>query len=111
MDSCDLSPVLLNNAAGPRKEFYYWTNAELHAVRSGPWKLHVKMREPVQYARQVIPEKPELYHVERDLSELQNVADQHPEIVERLLSLMKAHEADIEPHEDMLAIGMPVPKK
>ena len=111
MDSFDLSPVLLHNAASLRKEFYYWTNAELHAVRSGPWKLHVKMREPVQYARQVVPEKPELYHVERDISEAHNIADQHPEIVERLLSLMKAHEADIEPHEDMLAISRLVPKK
>ena len=49
---------------------------------------------------------PELYHVERDISEAYNVADQHPEIVQRLLAMMKVHQADIEPHADMLAIPL-----
>jgi arylsulfatase A len=106
LDSYDLSPVLLGKGKSPRQEMFYWTRAELHAVRSGPWKLHVKMREPVNYGRAVVPDKPELYHVERDISEAYNVADQHPEIVERLLAMMKDHQADIEPHEDMLAIPL-----
>lgn len=106
LDSCDLSPVLLNHGRSPRQDFYYWTRGELHAVRSGPWKLHVKMREPVNYGRAVTPEKPELYHLERDISEAYNVAEQHPEIVERLLGMMEDHQADIEPHEDMLAIPL-----
>ena len=106
LDTYDLSPVLLGKGVSPRQEMFYWTRAELHAVRSGPWKLHVKMREPVNYGRQVVPDKPELYHVERDISEAYNIAAQHPEIVERLLAMMKDHEADIEPHEDMLAIPL-----
>ncbi|HVW00271.1 MAG TPA: sulfatase [Planctomycetaceae bacterium] len=106
LDSYDLSPVLFGKGKSPRQEMYYWTRAELHAVRSGPWKLHVKTRNPINYGKAVVPEKPELYHVERDISEAYNVADQHPEIVERLLGMMKAHEADIEPHEDMLAIPL-----
>ncbi len=107
LDSYDLSPVLLGTGRSPRQEMFYWTQGELHAVRSGPWKLHVRMREPVNYGRAVVPEQPELYHVERDISEASNVAGQHPEIVVRLLAMLKAHEADIEPHEDMLAIPLP----
>ncbi len=106
LDSYDLSPVLRGRGASPRREMFYWTRGELHAVRSGPWKLHVKMREPVNYGRTVVPDKPELYHVERDISEAYNVADQHPEVVKRLLGMMEDHKADIEPHEDMLAIPM-----
>lgn len=106
LDSYDLSPVLLGTGASPRNEMFYWTNAELHAVRSGPWKLHVKMREPINYGREVVLAQPELYHIERDISEAYNVADQHPEIVQRLLTMMKDHQADIEPHEDMLAIPL-----
>ncbi|HUG69880.1 MAG TPA: sulfatase [Pirellulaceae bacterium] len=106
LDSYDLSPVLLGTGKSPRREMFYWTRAELHAVRSGPWKLHVKQREPINYGRQVVLEKPELYHLERDISEAYDVADQHPDIVERLLAMMNAHEADIEPHEDMLAIPL-----
>lgn len=103
-DSYDLSPVLFGTGAGPRQEMFYWTNAELHAVRFGPWKLHLKQREPVNYSKEVTLASPELYHVERDLSEAHNVADKYPEVVERLLKLSADHQADIEPHEDMLAI-------
>lgn len=106
LDSYDLSQVLLGTGESPRQEMFYWTRAELHAVRSGPWKLHVKQREPVNYGRQVVLKKPELYHLERDISEAYDVADQHPDVVERLLAMMKAHEADIEPHQDMLAIPL-----
>lgn len=107
MDSYDLSPVLFNGRKSPRQEFYYWTRAELHAVRSGPWKLHVKLRNAVNYDRTVVPPEPELYHLENDISEAYNVAAQHPEIVDRLLKMMDAHKSDIEPHEDMLAIPLP----
>lgn len=106
LDSYDLSGVLLSNEKSPRQEMFYWTRAELHAVRSGPWKLHTKMRDPVNYGRTVTPEKPELYQLEYDISEAYNVADQHPQIVERLLQMMKEHQASIQPHEDMLAIPL-----
>lgn len=106
LDTHDLSPVLLGKGDSPRQEMFYWTRGELHAVRSGPWKLHVKMRHPINYGRAIVPDEPELYHVERDISEAYDVADKHPEIVERLLSRIKEHEADIEPHQDMLAIPL-----
>jgi arylsulfatase A len=106
LDSYDLSPALLGTGKSPRQEMFYWTSAELHAVRSGPWKLHVKQQESVNYSKQVVLKKPELYHLERDISEAYNIADQHPDIVERLLAMMKAHNADIEPHDDMLAIPL-----
>jgi arylsulfatase A-like enzyme len=107
LDSYDLSPTLLKHQPSPRTEFFYWTNAELHAVRSGPWKLHVKIREPVNYGKEVIPTAPELYHLEHDISEKHNLANKHPDIVAKLLDIIKTHKADIDPHEDMLAIPLP----
>jgi arylsulfatase A len=107
LDSYDLSGTLLKNEPSPREEFFYWTNAELHAVRSGPWKLHIKTREPVNYSKQVVPPKPELYHLEHDISEKHNLTDKHPDIVAKLLERLNTHAADIEPHEDMLAIPLP----
>jgi len=44
--------------------------------------------------------------LERDISEKYNVADKHPEIVERLLRKIEEHRASIEPHKDMLAIPL-----
>ena len=104
LDSFDLSDVLLRGGKSPRKEMFFWTNAQLHAVRVGPWKLHVKAREPVNYGKVDELASPELYHLERDISEKYNVADKHPEVVERLLKKIEEHRAGIEPHEDMLAI-------
>lgn len=106
LDSFDLSPVLRGEGASPRQEMFYWTRGELHAVRSGPWKLHVKMRDPVNYGRTVELEEPELYHVEGDISEAYNIAAKYPEVVARLQALLEEHQAGIEPHEDMLAIPL-----
>ncbi len=94
MDGYDLSGVLLEGKKSPRKEFYYWTRAKLHAVRSGPWKLHVQQREPINYGKVVHLDKPELYHIETDISEAYDVADAHPEIVDRLLKMMDNHKSD-----------------
>jgi len=107
LDSYDLSPVLRGQGTSPRTNMFFWTNAELHAVRSGPWKLHVKQREPVNYGKQVELQSPELYNLEVDIGEKFDVAQQHPEIVKRLLALCEAHQADIKPHPDMLAIPLP----
>jgi arylsulfatase A len=87
---------------------FYWTNAQLHAVRRGPWKLHLRMREAVNYGKEVALAKPELYHVEQDISEKYNLADKLPQSVEILLKLADEHLLDIDPHDDMLAI--PIPK-
>ena len=68
----------------------------MHAVRSGPWKLHVIQREPINYSRIALMGGPELYHLEYDISEAYDVAATHPEIVKQLLKLIKEHEKDTE---------------
>lgn len=107
LDSYDLSPALFGTGKSPRNTMAYWTRAELHAYREGPWKLHVKQREPVHYGRAVNLEKPELYHVEHDISERYNVAEKHPEVVKRLLRAIEKHRADIDPAVDQLAVSLP----
>ena len=106
LDSHDLSSALLGKGRSPRTRMAYWTRAELHAFRDGPWKLHVKQREEVNYGRVVELDRPELYHLEKDISEKHDVAGMHPEIVERLLGLMEEHRRDIEPVTDQLAIPL-----
>ena len=107
LDSHDLAPSLFGTGKSPRNTMAYWTRAELHAYREGPWKLHVKQREPVHYGRVVELEEPELYHVEHDISERYNVAEKHPEVVERLLRAIENHRDDIDPAVDQLAVSLP----
>ncbi|MFT5129139.1 MAG: arylsulfatase A [Rhodothermales bacterium] len=107
LDSLDLTPALKGTGESPRDDFFYWTRAELHAVRSGPWKLHLKQREPINYGRAVILPKPQLFHLEHDISEAYDVASSHPEIVAKLLAMADAHKAQIAPYPDQLIIRIP----
>ncbi|NND05487.1 MAG: sulfatase [Saprospiraceae bacterium] len=96
MDSYDLSGLLKNGmGTSPRKEFFYWNRGELHAARKGPWKIHLKQREPVSYGNEVILDQPELYHVEFDISEKHEIAQHYPEKIKELLELCDVHQADM----------------
>ena len=94
MDSFDLSPVLRGDGKSPRTDFHYWTRAEIHAIRSGKWKLHLKQREPINYGKAVELAEPELYDLTADISEAYNVAKKYPDVVADLQAKLKAHLAD-----------------
>lgn len=106
LDSYDLSPALFGKGDSPRETFHYWTRERLHAIRSGPYKLHIHQRDPVNYSRDVPLETPELYHLEHDESEQYDIAADNSERVQELQDLIKAHLSTIEPVENQLAIGM-----
>lgn len=61
---------------------------QLRAVRAGPWKLHLGTR-PGEAPASVELVPGALYHLQRDPSETRDMAEKHPDVVERL-----AKEAD-----------------
>ena len=76
--------------------FFYYKSNELHGVRYKDWKLYfphsyrtLNGREggkdgyPVKYEMNTI-EKIELYDLKNDISETNDVAAQHPEVVEKI---------------------------
>jgi len=104
LDGVDLSGVLTGQSNdSPRNMVYYWREAELFAVRVGPWKAHFITQGcyGIGPAREV-HEVPELYHLESDPSESYNVAKLHPDVIERLKRVAEEHKNSIEPHEDQL---------
>ncbi|MEL6250925.1 MAG: sulfatase [Bacteroidota bacterium] len=100
IDGMDISPILFQEkgAENPHEGYaFYYKQNELHAVMKGDWKLYfphtyrsLNGREgtddglPIKYDQNTI-EAPELYNVATDISETQNVYDQHPDIVEDLM--------------------------
>lgn len=96
LDGYDLSPVLKGQGSSPRTEFFYWAFGELHAARSGPWKLHIQQREPVHYGNIAEMERPELYHLEADISEMYDRFEAQPGVVQALEKLMTDHLKDVE---------------
>lgn len=97
-DSNSLVPLLRGAGPGTRGEIFYYFDERLTAVRQGVWKLH---RETIESASGVTKslnhEQPLLFNLAHDPSERFNVADQHPDVVARLLGLIEAHRTSVTP--------------
>jgi len=82
LDGVDVWSVLSGSPAQPpRESILYYRGLTLDAVRSGTWKLHLA--------------KNELYDLGRDVGESTNLAEKHPEIVQKLRALAEATDADL----------------
>ncbi|MEM6348004.1 MAG: sulfatase [Bacteroidota bacterium] len=107
IDGIDIGPLMLGLAQSPRKEgfAYYYHHNELHAVMSGDgrWKLYFPHRYrtlngkeggkdglPVPYEYNKLEEL-ELYDLQNDVSESQNVVAEHPEVVKELEQLAESY--------------------
>lgn len=79
IDGLDVSSMILDGAESPREEFiYYASGSRLEAVRKKNWKLHFyKKGEAVKL----------LYDLDKDISEENNVYDDHPDIVKELTEI------------------------
>lgn len=98
IDGKSIWPLLTGKTdVGPQKAyFFYYRQNELFGVRYGKWKLYFPHTYrtmqgqrpganglPGKY-KMVALEEIELYNVEADLSETNNVAAQHPEVVSEI---------------------------
>lgn len=92
--------TLKTNKSPQEAYFYYYKVNELHAIRSGDWKLNLPRRYrtmngqtpgkdgiPGDY-KYIDLEQQELYNLVDDPSETKNVIDQYPEVVQRLNKLV-----------------------
>jgi arylsulfatase A-like enzyme len=105
IDGHNLASVLRDPAAPtPRETFYHYWQRELHAVRKGPWKLHLphtsftitqpgKDGKPGKSQPTQVPLS--LYHLGRDVGEQNDVKDAHPDVVKDLLALADRARADL----------------
>ena len=77
-----------------RKPLFFYGPSELHAVRSGPWKLHIRTSSQTGI-KHFGGKLPLLFHLEHDPSEQWDLAEEHPEIVAELQALIDAHLAEV----------------
>ena len=106
IDGRDMWPLLENraNAQSPHDALYFYWGTELHAIRSGRWKLHLPHPyqsleraghdgAPGTYARKEL--ELSLFDLETDPGESTNVADRHPEVVAKLLAFAERARDDL----------------
>jgi len=79
IDGKDIWPLMagMPGAETPHEAFFYYRGTNLQAVRSGKWKLRR------------VKKTTELYDLEADISEKNNLAGARPRIVRRLSELME----------------------
>ncbi len=106
IDGLDIWPLLANrrNARSPHDALYFYWGRELHAVRSGKWKLHLPHPyqhlesasadgKPGRYVRQ--EQELALFDLERDVGESTNVADKNPDVVKVLMTFVERAREDL----------------
>ena len=91
IDGLDIGEALRGGAAPPREAIYYYCINALSAVRAGKWKLHVSAGIDGAGTYQM----PQLFDMEIDEQENYNVANLHPEIVERLAAMIETFDAEV----------------
>ncbi len=93
IDGRDLGGLLFGDSQeSPHEFFLYYSRGHLDAVRHGDWKLFVNRQ---RLGRNESFDGPELYHLVDDIGESNNVASQHPEVVERLLGYVNDARKDL----------------
>lgn len=104
MDSHDLTPVLFGTGPSPRKEMFFYRESNLYAVRQGEFKAHfiTKRVYTGRKEEEIHHDPPLLYHLGEDPGEQYDVADQYPDVLERIRELVATHRAGMIPGEDML---------
>jgi arylsulfatase A-like enzyme len=108
IDGKDIGPLIAGEAGAksPQEAYFFYWGRELQAVRSGQWKLHFAHSyrtlagkpggqdgKPGPYADAKIGLS--LFDLESDVGETTNVANKHPQVVERLKALADKMREDL----------------
>lgn len=102
MDGVDLSPVLFEGQESPRNEVFYYRGRELFAVRVGAYKAHFITQGGYEPPAKTEHNPPLLFNVDEDPSEQFEVSESHPEVIEQIMNVVKAHNAKLIKGEDQL---------
>lgn len=84
-DGFDISELLLapESTNTPYEYFYYYSrDGDPEAIRSGDWKLHIA--KSVGWDKNAGEFPVSLYNLKMDIGEQNNIADENPDIVEKL---------------------------
>ncbi len=95
IDGKDITLLLTSKNPSPVRDthLYFSATQQLVAIRQGDWKLFVRNQRPAKGNSR------ELYNLKDDIGESHNIAEDHPELVQRLLEQATKLEAEINAHK------------
>jgi arylsulfatase A len=106
IDGKSILPLLHEplTAKSPQEAYFFYWGRELHAIRSGAWKMHFphdypefltggKDGQPAKYGKNKIGLS--LFNLEADIGERKDVSAENPEVVKKLTELADNMRADL----------------
>lgn len=102
IDGLNILPLLEDPAAKSPHDtvgYFYYRNHRPEAVRRGPWKMRIAWQGKDE---DIKPGRVELYNLDDDISESQDVAGEHPDVVDALKKLT------VEYHTKLSAESRPI---
>ena len=93
IDGKNIWPLMagVKGAISPHESFFYYWKYELHAVRSGKWKLILEHKDTK--STKIIPQT--LYDLRADISETTDVSAQYPSVVKKLFAMAERMRDDL----------------
>ena len=93
IDGHDIRPLLLGEAGAKspyaERGFYFYHIHQLQAIRRGPWKLYLPLAQkqaPGKKAGAVQKQVLQLFNVQTDVTESEELSAKHPDLVQLLLA-------------------------
>ena len=111
IDGLDISDVFHGKQKTLDRPFFFYQHQALRAVRQGDWKLHLphseldRTKEGKSWLNHVpVKDRPyieeiTLYNLKDDIGETTNVANQNPQVVQKLLKQIEYAKKDIGYHD------------
>ncbi len=88
IDGVNILSMLMGEDNPVREEFAYYFNYNLNGIRKGKYKLLVG---DVNFSESCVFDSPELYDLDKDVSEENNIKESNPEILADLMSSMERY--------------------
>jgi arylsulfatase A-like enzyme len=106
LDGVDQTDLLLGTSeAGARNDYFYFCKGELHAVRKGKWKVILPNRKQFYgYVKDKGSQQAELYDLESDIGEKNDLAGSQPDLVEQLLEHARAMPLPDAPYDPRIGL-------
>ena len=108
-DGANLLAWLQGDEATPERELFFSSRRKVFAVRSGPWKLHLRERaldRKGRPRRDRAFERPQLYRLDVDPAEERDLAAKHGAIVDRLTRSAAQFQGGIVPTVRLRPLGL-----
>ena len=110
-DGANILAWLRGDEAAPERDLFFSSRRKVFAVRSGPWKLHLRERaldRKGRPRRDLVFERPQLYRLDLDPAEERDLAAKHGAIVDRLARSAAQFQGGIEPTVRLRPLGLAI---